>query len=630
MAKTQIDILTEWMRQHKIYVHPNLVVKPHDEYPGFGVYASENEDRQIDEHTTILKVPKSAILCPVTSGIANLLEEAEIDGMLGVAVAYLYEKSLGEKSPWWGYLQILPESEDSPKLWPEDQKQWLKGTEVEEVGGLDNSDVKEHYNDVLLPFFKENQEVFPAASLETDFSYNAFGKAMSVVASRAFEIDQYRQLALVPFADIFNHGAEEHVHFETNDDVCTVCGEFGYCEHMAAEDQEEEEEGAEEESRKRRMSDASSCPSLSGAPEEQPLRQEPDEADDEDLYKDDFDANDDTCDMTIVRKTSPGEEIFNTYGPLGNDVLLARYGFAIKDNEADSVSVAREMLATEGSRKKWWLANAHAVCKTLGLLEDDEEGHGGCGSDCGCGDEHDDCGSDCDDEHDHDHDHEHGHGHGSHDHDDEEDEESADEEIGGKEDGEGWEDEDDEEDEDEEEEEDEEEIDPEEFAQDCLTIDYPSTPSSPLLVLLLIYSIPASFFELGQSDPQGALVQLGELLEIISEIGAGELAVLEVASEKPKLKIITEAFENLETAVRKRYERYTDAKITSAEYEVIINELPKEETRKRNALTVVANEKKILEGTLESVDRVLALLRKAIEKKTQKKPAGKNVKKGRK
>ena len=55
-----------------------------------------------------------------------------MEGGCPLALAVLYEIAQGEKSPWYGYLQALPEQgEDLPIFWEEQEKDWFHGTEME-------------------------------------------------------------------------------------------------------------------------------------------------------------------------------------------------------------------------------------------------------------------------------------------------------------------------------------------------------------------------------------------------------------------------------------------------------------------------------------------------------------------
>lgn len=61
------------------------------------------------------------------------MEEANLEGGCPLALAVLYELAQKEGSPWYGYLQSLPDTgEDLPMFWSEEEKSWFKGTELED------------------------------------------------------------------------------------------------------------------------------------------------------------------------------------------------------------------------------------------------------------------------------------------------------------------------------------------------------------------------------------------------------------------------------------------------------------------------------------------------------------------
>lgn len=89
---------------------------------------------QADE--LIATIPKQACLTVKTTRAAQLMEEEELGGGLGLVVAVMYERSLQERSRWFGYLQSLPNEQRLPFLWsPEEIDSLLQGTELHKVGG---------------------------------------------------------------------------------------------------------------------------------------------------------------------------------------------------------------------------------------------------------------------------------------------------------------------------------------------------------------------------------------------------------------------------------------------------------------------------------------------------------------
>lgn len=79
-------------------------------------------------------MPKEACLTTKTSGAREIIEEAGLDGHLGLAFAIMYERSLGGDSPFAGYLQLLPFQECVPIVWTLDEvNELLCGTELHQV-----------------------------------------------------------------------------------------------------------------------------------------------------------------------------------------------------------------------------------------------------------------------------------------------------------------------------------------------------------------------------------------------------------------------------------------------------------------------------------------------------------------
>jgi SET domain-containing protein 6 len=89
---------------------------------------------QMNEGEVVAKMPKKACLTIKTSGACDIIENACLGGYLGLAVAIMYERSLGGDSPWDGYLQLLPQQECLPLVWTLDEvNQLLCGTELHQV-----------------------------------------------------------------------------------------------------------------------------------------------------------------------------------------------------------------------------------------------------------------------------------------------------------------------------------------------------------------------------------------------------------------------------------------------------------------------------------------------------------------
>lgn len=267
----------------------------------------------------VAKIPKSACLSHRTSSLTVPSDRLDdLPPAIRLAVHVAHELALGADSVWAEYLDACPSSPvPVALLWDpvedQDALAWLRGTAVErEMRKLGYDKVRTRTDvhalgQLCLPekslpaqrwierFYNECAGNLYATASVSRPSLPLFLHACSLVASRAFQIDTYHTLALVPFADTFNHSDSPHVHLASDHWVCSVCGALDECPHDG------------------QQSDGACLPGISPAASTAPAA--------------------DTCDMVSERFVPAGEEIFNTYGPLSNAQLLASYGFVLEANE---------------------------------------------------------------------------------------------------------------------------------------------------------------------------------------------------------------------------------------------------------------------------------------------------------
>ncbi|OUM55207.1 hypothetical protein BVG19_g4701 [[Candida] boidinii] len=267
--------LIEWLRDpvNKTFWNEDLVSVMPSKFGGLGVFAKKYIDGGEEENDNVLlRIHKSCILSPKTSCISNLLYDANLSGMTALVIAFLYEKSQGEKSPWYDYINSINYYTDdekkqylvAPCLWEDNEKSLLIGTEAEILGITDPEEVERNFA-ISIQFAKDVKDILPIPfelSLEkgdNDENKNKFHLFTAItfaIVSRAFSVDRYHEIALVPAADLFNHDSygRENVHFETVGDVCKYCGKYRDCDHVdsdnesiaAAEDDDDDDEEDEE------------------------------------------------------------------------------------------------------------------------------------------------------------------------------------------------------------------------------------------------------------------------------------------------------------------------------------------------------------------------------------------------
>ncbi|CAK5274516.1 unnamed protein product [Mycena citricolor] len=164
---------------------------------------------------------------------------------------------------------------------------WRLVNETDESGATLVEDIDAFFEAVARGVYSK---VLGSSSVET-LTRQDFALAYGLVSSRAFLIDAYHGLAMVPIADAFNHVQENHVHLQSDYEVCPECGSLRQCIHDGGED----------------------LPSETW--------------------------EDDCLEMISNRPIESGVEVFNTYGEmLSNAQLLLQYGFILDGNENDRVT----------------------------------------------------------------------------------------------------------------------------------------------------------------------------------------------------------------------------------------------------------------------------------------------------
>ncbi|KAK9762634.1 hypothetical protein K7432_011450 [Basidiobolus ranarum] len=319
---SKLETLKEWLSENEIWYDPE-VLEIREDGGQYSVWGKSG----VPAGEKACIIPKPAVLSTQTTGIANILQDEEIGGGVALTLSLLFEYSQGEDSPWHGYIQSLPKSEDLPILWSDEEVKLLEGTEIHESIGKEKIDLKDDYENLVMPILEKYPTLFP----KDIFTFENFLNASTVVASRAFQVDDYHGDALLPLADLFNHKtADENLHIETNENVCEACGAFGPCEHdMYSDDEEDEEEEAPE------LVKSSQAKAENGSGDTKGEESE----EDEEGYESDMD---DDIIMSIVKPIEKNKQVFNTYGEHPNVYLLSKYGFAEEHNPYDFVAVDLE------------------------------------------------------------------------------------------------------------------------------------------------------------------------------------------------------------------------------------------------------------------------------------------------
>ncbi|TFK65610.1 SET domain-containing protein [Pluteus cervinus] len=281
----------------------------------------------IPAQTIVVQIPRDSVLSAKSCSFSEFvtLIPHGIGAQFTLALALYGEILRGRLSRWSAYIQSLPQDlVDLPIFWNVETSdtngidgaeglRWLCGTEVERrVGRLSDSqggileDMQDYFQTVVIPLIMDHSDFFPHSSPSLQGFYRAYG----LVSSRAFLVDAYHGLAMVPIADAFNHVVENHVHLESEYAVCPRCGSLDECTH-------DRDEASIETGFNFDMATRTSHQIENGIVSEAET----------------------SYDMVSTCLIPPRTEIFNTYGEtLSNAELLVQYGFILDDTDNDRLT----------------------------------------------------------------------------------------------------------------------------------------------------------------------------------------------------------------------------------------------------------------------------------------------------
>ncbi|KAK7682888.1 hypothetical protein QCA50_013920 [Cerrena zonata] len=233
----KIASLMEWLNANAFWNNDQLDVEQSKESSGIGVFFNSPDEDEEDDDNLLLRIPKENILSPKNSFIWNLLVDYSENHIVNFDVDLTQDNI-----------------DQLPKI------------------------ILDNHHEKLIQF----------------------GKYVQTVISRAFEVDEFHGLSLVPGADLFNHippvlnedsriSGREDVHFvcDGGDDVCDVCGELDCEDHQDEEEMDIEEDDMFDDD------DDDSLNDMQFDSDGQLVENDDDNDDDENNDDDDLDDNDD-------------------------------------------------------------------------------------------------------------------------------------------------------------------------------------------------------------------------------------------------------------------------------------------------------------------------------------------------
>ena len=129
----------KWLEERRfqgLYLHPCLAIINHPRWQ-YGIGASF-VGNLLTDGTVVARIPTEFILSIRTTSSHNLRDALDLEnmkGMLGLTIVYIYESCRKKESPFYGYLSCFA-CPDVPRLWTDDQRSLLTGTEIDAEAGL--------------------------------------------------------------------------------------------------------------------------------------------------------------------------------------------------------------------------------------------------------------------------------------------------------------------------------------------------------------------------------------------------------------------------------------------------------------------------------------------------------------
>lgn len=238
--------LKEWLRENGVELaeksgwgtppHPMVIsteTKDEEEDSGRGLIAKKN----IFEGDELFSIPIELCIRKQTA-IEKFGKDVIPNGMnefIAIALVVVLERSLGEKSKWAPYIEVLPTTEEvKPTFtWSEEELEGLKGWVLQRGKSFDRyllrspviaatrslqNKLKREYQYVLDNFVTKYPDKFPTEvytfeAFEVILSINvasvtAFQWAFTMLFSRAIRLSSLvtgEEVALIPYADLLNH-----------------------------------------------------------------------------------------------------------------------------------------------------------------------------------------------------------------------------------------------------------------------------------------------------------------------------------------------------------------------------------------------------------------------------------------
>jgi hypothetical protein len=211
--------LKEWLGENGVWVwdksdwgvapHPlGVAVDTVDEYEGEKAGRGMVANREIKEGDELFSLPMDLLLTKARAQQVmgqNVITD-DLSEYIAVALLLIRERNLGKESFWAPYINVLPTMEEvGPAFsWTDEQLDLLSGSPVVPAAMSMRKKLEMEYAELQDGLFASHPDMFPPSV----YDFAAFSWAFTVLFSRAIRLGSLstgEAIALVPYADLFNH-----------------------------------------------------------------------------------------------------------------------------------------------------------------------------------------------------------------------------------------------------------------------------------------------------------------------------------------------------------------------------------------------------------------------------------------
>lgn len=176
--------------------------------------------KPIERGETIVSVPfemlitvalvQASPLGPALEEHSDAVSRASMNGNAATIALYLmYQRSLGNASHWFQYLELLPKNFTTPLFWEDSELEWLQSREMVTTVKSQRRSAEKDY-ELLRPILLGSPELFPGEH----GSMQMFRWASQIVITRYCELGTTpRTVALAPMYDLPNHNPRTRTTF---------------------------------------------------------------------------------------------------------------------------------------------------------------------------------------------------------------------------------------------------------------------------------------------------------------------------------------------------------------------------------------------------------------------------------